>query len=250
MKLVATNTGWNTITAYALDDKKKMVWRGRQKIFDELVEGEIFDVDVTKRWVFGNTHYVSGSIVHHEINIPALGLEPLPVNRMSPNDREYEMEQVVPGTCKDSIYDPICEAVDLKATGDSSIAYEILLELLATDLRCIDAHVHLGHMRFQIQSDTILLLQALKNYRVGVAMGEFFLGDHFDGLLPWGWVDNRPYLRALQGECLALWALNRFEEAEAVATKWLKLCPDDNLGISFVRFRVQERVPYTNYIGD
>jgi hypothetical protein len=105
-------------------------------------------------------------------------------------------------------------------------------------------------LRFQIQSDTILLLQALKNYRVGVAMGEFFLGDHFNGLLPWSWVDNRPYLRALQGECLALWALNRFEEAEAVATKWLKLCPDDNLGISFVRSRIQAKDKYIDCIGN
>ncbi len=250
MKLVATNTGWNTITAYALDSKKKVVWRGRQKIFDELVEGEIFDVDVTKEWVFGRTTFVSGNIVHHEINIPALGLKPLPVNRISQRNKEYEMEQIIPGTTKDSLYDPICEAMDRNAEGDKDAAYEILLKVLAADLRCIDAHVHMGHLRFQILKDPMMIHLALKNYQVGVAMGEFFLGDHFHGLLTWGWVDNRPYLRALQGECLALWALDRFEESETVANKLLTLCPDDNLGIRFVRTNVRARDKYIDHFYD
>ena len=36
-------------------------------------------------------------------------------------------------------------------------------------------------------------------YEAGVKIGEYLLGPDFEGQLPWGYVDNRPYLRALHG---------------------------------------------------
>ena len=46
-------------------------------------------------------------------------------------------------------------------------------------------------------------------------IGEISLGPEFEGLLPWGHIDNRPFMRCMHGFGLCLWRLERFEEAEA-----------------------------------
>ncbi|HPQ42330.1 MAG TPA: cytoplasmic protein, partial [bacterium] len=61
----------------------------------------------------------------------------------------FEMEQVLPGDAIDDPFnDPIIRAVDLKNNGDASAAYDILTELCRADLRCLDAHAHLGNFKF------------------------------------------------------------------------------------------------------
>jgi hypothetical protein len=48
-----------------------------------------------------------------------------------------------------------------------------------------------------------------------VRIGELSLGQNFEGLLPWGDVDNRPFLRCMHGHGLCWWRPGRFEEAES-----------------------------------
>jgi tetratricopeptide (TPR) repeat protein len=249
MELVAINAGWNTITAYKLLSTEKIVWRGTQEILDPLVEGEIFEVNVTREWKFGNTQFIAGDIASHRIDIPALGLEPLPVHKFP--RQEYEMEQVLPGANEDFTEDPIIVAVDFKNQGQWDEAFHILYKALEKDLRCIDAYVHLGNFRFYGSSPkSPFFLRSYRNYQVGVAMGEFFLGSDFKGRLPWGLIDNRPYLRALYGESLVLWAMDRFEEAADNAKKILKLSPSDNLGVRFILPQLKARVKYNEVKDD
>ncbi len=40
---------------------------------------------------------------------------------------------------------------------------------------------------------------AIKHYKIGRRIGELSLGAGFDGVLPWGWIDNRPFLRCTHG---------------------------------------------------
>ena len=47
-------------------------------------------------------------------------------------------------------------------------------------------------------------------------VGELPLDGLGDGVLPWGWIDNRPWLRCLNGYGLCLWRLGNFKEAEHV----------------------------------
>ena len=54
---------------------------------------------------------------------------------------------------------------------------------------------------------------------------------NFEGLLPWGHVNNRPFLRCLNGYGLCLWRLGRFKEADEVFTRMLWLNPTDNQGV-------------------
>ena len=107
----------------------------------------------------------------------------------------FEMEQIIPGQDPEDFDSaPIVEAAELKDAGERGEAEELLMGLLAQDLRCLDAHAHLGNFEFKHRPR-----QALRHYAVGVAIGELTLGAKFDGVLSWGLIDNRPFLRSLNG---------------------------------------------------
>jgi tetratricopeptide (TPR) repeat protein len=153
----------------------------------------------------------------------------------------YEMEQILPGADpEDFDGDPILEANELKDRGLIARAKKLLEKLLIKDVRCLDAHAHLGNIAFDKQVRT-----ALDHYQRGVLIGELSLGEKFGGVLPWGMIDNRPFLRCLSGFGLCLWRLERFEEAEAVFERLLWMSPSDNLGIRILLPRVKARKPWT-----
>jgi tetratricopeptide (TPR) repeat protein len=141
----------------------------------------------------------------------------------------FEMEQVPPGADpEDFDSDPIVEASELNAAGDRAGAREVLMKLLAQDLRCLDAHAHLGNFAFDRSP-----MEAQRHYEIGTSIGAFSLGKKFDGVLAWGLIDNRPFLRCLHGVGLCAWRLGDLRVAKAVFTKMLWLNPSDNQGARF-----------------
>ncbi|MBW2162605.1 MAG: hypothetical protein JRH14_22045 [Deltaproteobacteria bacterium] len=115
----------------------------------------------------------------------------------------FEMEQVLPGEDIDDPFDdPITRSNDLKDIGDQIEAEKLLMGLCESDLRCLDAHAHLGNLVFERRPE-----DAIRHYEVGVRIGELSLGDDFDGVLLWGHIDNRPFLRCMQGYGLCLWRM-------------------------------------------
>jgi predicted TPR repeat methyltransferase len=52
-------------------------------------------------------------------------------------------------------------------------------------------------------------------------------------VLPWGHIDNRPFLRCLNGTGLCAWRLGDRRSAAAVFKKMLWLNPGDNQGARF-----------------
>jgi hypothetical protein len=79
---------------------------------------------------------------------------------------------------------------------------------------------------------------------VGLRIGELSLGDEFDGVLPWGHVDNRPFLRCMHGFGLCCWRLGQFEEAGRVFDRMLWLNPSDNQGVRFLIDAIRARVAW------
>ncbi len=219
----------------------------------DIVPGEIAMVKPRKQWTYAGHPYLSGDIESSRLDIAALGLVPLkledqrlwtpeehywgeqdepieewakPIIARGPR-QSFEMEQVVPGRDPDDFdSDPILESNDLKDAGDPVAARQILMELCQADLRCLDAHAHLGNLAFDCWAKV-----AIRHYEVGVRIGELSLGPDFEGLLPWGHIDNRPFLRCMHGFGLCLWRLHRFEEAERVFERILWLNPSDNQGV-------------------
>lgn len=134
----------------------------------------------------------------------------------------FEMEQILPGVDPDDWDgDPIVDAAELHRAGRHRDAVALLEGLVAIDARCVDAWGHLGLIAF----DTHGPGPARDLYETGVAIAERSLPDGFGGVLSWGWVDNRPFLRCLHGLGLCAWRQRRWEEAEAIFTARVWLDP-------------------------
>jgi tetratricopeptide (TPR) repeat protein len=232
-----------------------------------IVPGQIAVVQPNRQWRHAGHPYLSGTIVSATIDVRRLGLVPLALQAFGewdpseeywgePGDEggepldewtkaiiargprpQLEMEQVLPGhDPEDFDTDPILEANDLRDAGDPTGARELLTKLLEADLRCLDAHAHLGHMGFRAFPEW-----TLAHYEVGVRIGELSLGSGFDGVLPWGLVDNRPFLRCMHGLALCLWRLERWDEAERVLERLLWLNPSDEQGMRLILPDVRDR---------
>lgn len=226
----------------------------RTAVRDE-VPGSIITVAPTKQWTHARHPYLSGKVERARFDVAGLGLVPLALRdegEWDPDDQYwgeesdpiddwakpiiargkrpmFEMEQVIPGADPDDFdSDPIVDAVEHNQAGDRAGAREILMKLLAEDLRCLDAHAHLGNLEFEHSPK-----QALQHYEMGVAIGVLSLGTSFEGVLPWGLIDNRPFLRCLHGTGISAWRLGDRRSAAAVFKQLLWLSPGDNQGARF-----------------
>ncbi len=234
----------------------------------DVVPGEIAVVRPRKQWTYAGGSYLSGVIESARIEASALGLIPLrledrgtwnpseeywgeagepieewakPIIAQGPR-REFEMEQVLPGENSEDLFsDPITESNERKESGDAAGAYRILMDLCQTDLRCLDAHAHLGNLAWDQWPE-----EAIRHYEAGFRIGELSLGEDFNGVLPWGWIDNRPFLRCMYGFGLCLWRLGRFEESARIFDRILWLNPSDNQGVRFLIDDVRAKVTWQN----
>ncbi len=232
----------------------------------DAVPGEIVVVKPRKQWSYAGHSYLSGEVQSARLEVSALDLVPLKLNDegvWDPSEqdwgepdeplddwavsiitrgtrREFEMEQALPGADPaDPESDPITESNDIKDAGDVRGALKILMRLCQADLRCLDAHAHLGNLAFEHDPEL-----AIRHYEVGVRIGELSLPSGFDGVLAWGFIDNRPFLRCLHGFGLCCWRLHRFDEAERVFVRMLWLSPSDNQGVRFLVDAVRARSPW------
>lgn len=229
----------------------------------QVVPGEIVTIKPVKRWTYGGAPYLSGSVESTQLDAKQIGLTPLKLQSYGqwdpaeefwgdPGDPipawakkiikcgrrpQFEMEQVFPEEGPEvTMSDPIIDSIDRKNAGDHSGAYDILMRLCRADLRCLDAHAHLGNLSFDTRPK-----HAIRNYEVGVRIGELSLPSNFNGVLLWRMIDNRPFLRCLYSFGLCLWRLERFEESLAVFERILWMNPPDNQGARFVIDDVRKR---------
>ncbi len=224
----------------------------------KVVPGHLVTLLLEKRWTWKGDAYATGAIDSPRIDVAKLGLTPLPLHRFDPAydlsseyepfespdpytplwrkltdaPREsYEMDPIAWGQFPDAVDvedDPVCEAAALHEAGDVVGARALLMDVLLRDLRCIDAHAHLGNLEFDRSPE-----RAIIHYEVGIRIGELSLPPGFDGVLLWGLVQNRPFLRCLNGHALCLWRLGRAPEAQREFERVLSLNPNDNQGVRF-----------------
>lgn len=277
VELIVVAAGGINLRCLRLPERKIVIFRPAGG--DE-TEGEILKVLPRKEWRFGKTDYISGEIVDSYIDGVVLSPVPLKLydrglwdpqgdfislweeNGSSTGDelpawvqavlqagkrRQFEMQQVIPGANLDEMTDPIVDAVEYAHAGDFDAAFTILQKCLEADLRCIDAFAHLGKYYLGDGQSEWWTRKASKCYRAGVAVGERALPPGFDGLLPWGWIDNRPFLRALHGLGLCQWRLGDFAAARKTFWRLLMLSPYDNLGVRFLIDDVQAGRDYLTW---
>jgi len=250
----------------------------RTKLRDD-VPGEILSVAGPSKLNSKGVEVFEGSTIVRTIDIRALGLKPLPLRsegmwdpreefsevlaevesgEVAPDAMpewaasilaagprpQYEMEQVLPGLDPSGkSEDPIVAASWFNSTGRRGHARTILTSLLARDLRCLDAHAHLGTYEFDRAP-----AQALRHYEVGAGIGGLSCGPDFRGVLPWSLIDNRPYLRCLHGMGLIFWRLGRHAEAAEALRRVLWLNPGDHQGVRFVLPHVAAGEPWRDIL--
>ena len=218
--------------------------------------GQLVDVALTKQWTWSGTVYSVGRIERVWTDVPALGLDPLPLedqgeydlNEMhdpfEPTDpygemwlrfaskprRAFEFSGIAwgAGVGVEPTDNETCLVADAAEMRDPTSARKLLMKALAADLRCIDAHAHLGNMAFHHRPE-----DAITHYDIAIRIAELSLTPDFQELLPWGFIYNRPFLRALHGYGLCLWRLDQAENALAVFERILSLNPADHQGVRF-----------------
>ena len=228
----------------------------------KVVPGELALFNPRKQWSYSGHPYLSGEIVSSRLDVASLKLVPLrlvPQGTWNPDEHywgepddpieewaqpiiahgprpEFVMEQILPGANPDLDSDPIIESNELKEAGDREGASRIIMKLCQADLRCLDAHAHLGNLAFDYSVE-----DAIRHYQVGVQIGQLSFGSDFNGLLPWSHIDNRPFLRCMSGLGLSLWRLGRFEEAGSLFERMLWLNPTDNQGVRLLLDEVRAK---------
>lgn len=202
----------------------------------EEIAGSIITVTPKKQWTHARHPYLSGDVSAVRIDASVLGLVPLALHREDASGAAgrdtagsgrrpvYRLAQVAP-TSDDPAAELLLDAQDCIDARDYAEADELLHKVLALDLRHLDAHVLLGERNLPSWATL-----ALHHFELGVAIGSLSVGADFDGVLPWGLVDNRPFLRCLHGLSRALLRCDRREDAAEALRRLLRLDPADPLG--------------------
>jgi len=274
INLVAVAVKARGVRCKFLDTGEPVTLRPKRQVWRE-VPGQILSVKPSKDWTYAGTRYLSGEVLSSRTEIAKLNLVPLALNSFATWDpREeywgepgeeinpyqlaviqagprpcFEMEQVIPGEDPEDCWeDPITRAADCHECGDEEGARKILADVLTKDLRCIDAHVHLGNWDFNRETTYLdSIKRALQHYEIGVLIAELTLGRDFKSVLLWGLIDNRPYLRCLHGYGLCHWRLGDHVAARAIFDRMLWLNPPDNQGIRFILAAIDKGVSWDEF---
>jgi hypothetical protein len=230
-----------------------------------LKPAQLIEVTLNKRWTWRDDTYAAGVISRRWFDAAALALTPLPLRSQGVWDLNETFEPMPPSSPSHSLWakaaaepreafefdgiawgagidpdDPdACPVSDAAEMADAGQARQLLMDTLLADLRCIDAHVHLGHQRFDKWPE-----DAIGHYEIARAIGELSLGSDFPGILPWGCLYNRPYLRALHAHGLCLWRAGQADQAQAAFERVLALNPTDNQGARFCWDEVRQGRPW------
>ena len=192
-------------------------------------ELETITFDVEKEWTFNKQKYASGKILARElilsnIDVPALEYQSEgiwdPHESYGDEADEYFPDYIREGYREEIVFkdysgygfykqddDPIFNAVEYKEAGNWNKAYDILTKLWEDYPQCIDALVHIGNLHF---NNKYSLHRAYNCYKVAVDIVESKFPKNFDGIMLWIQHENRPFLRALNGLCLILWKLQKY----------------------------------------
>jgi tetratricopeptide (TPR) repeat protein len=215
---------------------------------------------IEKEWIFKKHKYASGKILDNRLIFSNIKTKTLvyesdgiwdPHESYGNEAEEYFPDYIREGYREAYIFkdytgygfyekddDPVYNSVELKEYGEEEKAYDLLTKLWQDYPECIDALVHIGSMYFYSE---LFLHRSYNCYKAAVEIAERGMPEDIDGIFLWICHENRPYLRALNGLYLILWKQKEYEKAYEVATKLLRMCPTDNLGVRFNIEKIKNR---------
>ena len=110
---------------------------------------------------------------------------------------------------------------------EKDIAESEFKMIIKDDPEFIDAYNSLGWLEIESKN----FGNALKHFGNAFRIGHTLIPKNFNGKVIWGVIDNRPFLRSLQGLGVSYLFINEFEKALLYFEKNLKYNPNDNQGI-------------------
>ena len=122
------------------------------------------------------------------------------------------------------------KAIELWEEGDTAQAEQRYRQLIRAYPEFIDVYHHLAMLLDEAQryDEASQLWQQAVQLGLSVFPQSFSIGQD---LLPWYFLDNRPFLRAYHGQGVDLFEWREIESALSIFTNILALNPNDNQGI-------------------
>lgn len=202
----------------------------------EEVPGVIIQVTPKKVWTHARHPYLSGEVSAVRADATALGLVPLALRcdegaqeasaASADNDRRPQYHFVELSRAHDAKgMDLLAEAQDCIEAGSYGDAEELVHQVLGLDLRHLDAYAMLGELNLSSWPRL-----ALNCFELGVGIGRLSLPLGFEGVLPWAYLDNRPFLRCLFGLSRAQLRCEMRPDAVTSLRALLRFEPNDHLG--------------------
>ncbi|MHB9096872.1 MAG: transcriptional repressor TCF25 family protein [Syntrophales bacterium] len=127
--------------------------------------------------------------------------------------------------------------IDLMDEGEDRKAEKIFRAVIKACPLHIDAHHHLAMLLFYRDE----ILPAIRTWAKAVDIGirslprEFHMGEN---RLEWGWIENRPFLRACKGLGCGLLDVEEFLAARRIFNDLLVMNPNDNQGVRALAIKV------------
>ncbi|WP_026622771.1 tetratricopeptide (TPR) repeat protein (plasmid) [Ensifer sp. WSM1721] len=136
------------------------------------------------------------------------------------------------GDAYGAIVDELDTALDRRESGGLSQARYLsaLRDIVERHPHFIDGHAHLGSALLEQGKPKAALESCLR----GLQLGENAIPGGFAGTIEWGFLENRPFLRAAHGAMLCRLHLGQRKEALALMEKMLAWNPNDNQGVRFL----------------
>ncbi|WP_085034684.1 hypothetical protein [Ensifer aridi] len=136
------------------------------------------------------------------------------------------------GDAYGAIADELDAALDRRESGSLTDAKYLsaLRGMVERYPRFIDGYAHLGYALLE-QGKPKAALDACRH---GLELGENSIPASFAGRIEWGFLENRPFLRAAHGAVLSHLDLGHRKEALTIMEKMLAWNPNDNQGIRFL----------------
>nr|VFK47234.1 MAG: Transcriptional repressor TCF25 [Candidatus Kentron sp. TC] len=132
-----------------------------------------------------------------------------------------------------SLDDELDRGIDFFGEGQFQLGETLFREIIETHPYHIDALHHLSIL----YEDTSREFEAYLCAREAVRIGLSAIPKEFSwttSKLDWGFLDNRPFLRAYYNLGLHLKRRNEIDEAMEIFSRMLSVCPNDNLGVRYL----------------
>ena len=133
-------------------------------------------------------------------------------------------------------YDYYYDAMDVLNSGHISLAKKLLNMALKEDIEFIDAYNGLAAV--YEDADNKKKARECANIAYNLTRKKF---KKWPEVMEWGWMENRPYLRAICNKAIYFHNDNNLKEAEKLYQLLLKINPNDNQGVRYLLAALYEK---------